>query len=144
MCGRICPHKKQCQGSCVRVLKGEPVSIGDLEALVFDMATKEGFSLLDCYKEEMFYNQNKNMQNKKVAIIGGGPAGLTCAAFLAKAGVKVKIYEKYDYLGGLLVHGIPEFRLSKDIVKKTVDMILDLGVEVEYNKELGKNLQLKD
>ena len=144
VCGRICPHKKQCEGSCVRGIKGEPVSIGDLEALVFDMATKEGFSLLDCYKEEMFYNQNKNMQNKKVAIIGGGPAGLTCAAFLAKAGVKVKIYEKYDYLGGLLVHGIPEFRLSKDIVKKTVDMILDLGVEVEYNKELGKNLQLKD
>lgn len=141
VCGRICPHTKQCQGSCIRGIKGEPVSIGELEAYAYDMATKEGMTLLDCYKEEM--EQNKN-NNKKVAIIGGGPAGLTCSAFLAKAGIKVTIYEKYDYLGGLLVHGIPEFRLSKDIVKKTIQMILDLGIEVKYNKELGKNLNLKD
>lgn len=141
VCGRICPHTKQCQGSCIRGIKGEPVSIGELEAYAYDMATKEGMTLLDCYKEEM--EQNKN-NNKKVAIIGGGPAGLTCSAFLAKAGIKVTIYEKYDYLGGLLVHGIPEFRLSKDIVNKTIQMILDLGVEVKYKQELGKNLNLKD
>ncbi len=141
VCGRICPHTKQCQGSCIRGIKGEPVSIGELEAYAYDMATKEGMTLLDCYKEEM--EQNKN-NNKKVAIIGGGPAGLTCSAFLAKAGIKVIIYEKYDYLGGLLVHGIPEFRLSKDIVNKTIQMILDLGVEVKYKQELVKNLNLKD
>lgn len=141
VCGRICPHTKQCQGSCIRGIKGEPVSIGELEAYAYDLATKEGMTLLYCYKEEM--EQNKN-NNKKVAIIGGGPAGLTCSAFLAKAGIKVTIYEKYDYLGGLLVHGIPEFRLSKDIVNKTIQMILDLGVEVKYKQELGKNLNLKD
>ena len=134
VCGRICPHTKQCQGSCIRGIKGNPVSIGELEAFTYDMATEEGMTLLDCYKDEI--EQNKLNNNKKVAIIGGGPAGLTCSAFLAKAGFKVTIYEKYDYLGGLLVHGIPEFRLSKDIVAKTVKMILDLGVEVKYNHEL--------
>ena len=142
VCGRICPHTKQCQGSCIRGIKGNPVSIGELEAFTYDMATKEGMTLLDCYKDEI--EQNKLNNNKKVAIIGGGPAGLTCSAFLAKAGFKVTIYEKYDYLGGLLVHGIPEFRLSKDIVAKTVKMILDLGVEVKYNHELGKNIILSD
>ena len=82
--------------------------------------------------------------NKKVAIIGGGPSGLTAAAFLAKEGIQVTIYEKYNYLGGLLVHGIPEFRLNKKIVEKTVKNILDLGIEVKYNKELGKDFELKD
>ena len=142
ICGRICPHMKQCQGSCIRGIKGKPVSIGELEAYVYDMATKEGYTLLDCYKDEMSNNSSNN--NKKVAIIGGGPAGITCAAFLAKKGIKVTIYEKHDYLGGLLVHGIPEFRLPKEIVTNTVKMILDLGVEVKYNKELGKNLILDD
>ena len=142
VCGRICPHTKQCQGSCIRGIKGEPVSIGELEAYAYDMATKEGMTLLDCYKDEMQENELNN--TKKVAVIGGGPSGLTCSAFLAKAGIKVTIYEKYDYLGGLLVHGIPEFRLSKDIVNKTIQMILDLGIEVKYNQELGKNLNLKD
>lgn len=142
ICGRICPHMKQCQGSCVRGIKSEPVSIGDLEAYVYDMATKQGFTLLDCYKEEI--EQNKENNSKKVAIVGGGPAGLTCAAFLAKSGIKVTIYEKHSYLGGLLVHGIPEFRLPKEIVQKTVEMILDLGIEVKYNSELNKNISLND
>lgn len=147
VCGRICPHKKQCQGSCIRGIKGEPVAIGDLEAFAFDKAiTEQGHSLLECYKNEIAENKEKNekLSNKKVAVIGGGPAGLTCSAFLAKSGIKVTIFEKYDYLGGLLVHGIPEFRLPKEIVKQTVDNILELGIEVKYNKELGKNLKLED
>lgn len=143
ICGRICPHKKQCQGSCVRGIKGEPVSIGELEAFTYDKAvTEQKHSLLECYKEQI--EKNKQNMSKKVAVIGGGPAGLTCSAFLAKNGIKVTIYEKYDYLGGLLVHGIPEFRLPKTIVKETVNNILELGIEVKYNQELGKNLEIKD
>lgn len=137
VCGRICPHEKQCQGSCVRGVKGEPVSIGELEAYVFDKVHELGYNLSDCYEK-------KEKTNKKVAIIGGGPAGLTCAGFLAKEGINVTIYDKYDYLGGLLVFGIPEFRLPKEIVKTTVKDILDLGGEVKYNKELGKDFELKD
>lgn len=140
VCGRICPHQKQCQGSCVRGIKGEPVAIGDLEAFAFDFMQDEENSLLNCYKEEL--KQNKS--SKKVAVIGGGPAGLTASAFLAKKGIQVTIYEKYNYLGGLLVHGIPEFRLPKEIVKKTVNKILKLGIQVKYNQQLGKNLFLKD
>lgn len=139
VCGRICPHQKQCQGSCVRAIKGEAVSIGDLEALCFDAMIEED-SLLNCYAEEM----QSNRTNKKVAIIGGGPAGLTASAFLAKRGIGVTIYEKYDYLGGLLVHGIPAFRLPKEIVQKTVDKILRLGIGVKYHHQLGKNLFLKE
>ena len=137
VCGRICPHDKQCQGSCVRGIKGEPVSIGELEAYTFDKAMELGYNLKNIY-------DNNEKTNKKVAIIGGGPAGLTCAAFLAKNGVNSTIYEKHDYLGGILKHGIPEFRLPKDILKKTIDNILDLGINVEYNKELGKNLNLDE
>lgn len=140
VCGRICPHKKQCQGSCVRGIKGEPVSIGDLEAFVFDSIIDERDSLLNCYGED----SKKNKSDKKVAIVGGGPSGLTAAAFLAKEGIAVTIYEKYDYLGGLLVHGIPEFRLPKEIVEKTVEKILRLGIQVKYKQQLGKNLLLKD
>ena len=142
ICGKICPHMKQCQGSCIRGIKGEPVSIGDIENYIYEKAEAENYSL----KDAMLTGEStsKNLSNKKVAIIGGGPAGLTCAAFLAKDGVDVTIYEKYDYLGGLLVHGIPEFRLPKTRVKETVKKILDLGIKVEYNKELGKNLNLKE
>lgn len=135
VCGRICPHNKQCQGSCVRGIKGESVSIGELEAFTFDKANELGYNLKDCYK-------TTQKRNKKIAVVGGGPAGLTCAAFLAKEGYKVTIYEKYDYLGGLLMFGIPDFRLSKDIVRETVENILNLGINVEYKQELGKNLSL--
>ena len=137
VCGKICPHEKQCQGSCVRGIKGEPVSIGELEAYIFDKAHELGYHLSDCYEKV-----EKN--DKKVAIIGGGPAGLTCAAFLAKEGYRVTIYEKYDYLGGLLMFGIPEFRLPKEIVENTVKDILDLGIEVKYNQEIEKDFTLKD
>ena len=96
VCGRICPHEKQCQGSCVRGIKGEPVSIGKLEAYTFDKAHELGYHLSDCYEKV-------EKKDKKVAVIGGGPAGLTCAGFLAKEGIQVTIYEKYNYLGGLLI-----------------------------------------
>lgn len=137
VCGRICPHEKQCQGSCVRGIKGEAVSIGELEAYAFDKAHELGYHLSDCYQKE-------EKIHKKVSVIGGGPAGLTCAAFLAKEGIKVTIYEKYDYLGGLLMFGIPDFRLPKEIVENTVRDILDLGIEVKYCQELGKDFTLKD
>lgn len=140
VCGRICPHQKQCQGSCIRGIKGEPVCIGELESFTFDSIIEERDSLLNCYAEEI----KKNKNDKKVAIIGGGPAGLTASAFLAKRGIKVTIYEKYDYLGGLLIHGIPEFRLPKDIVQKTVEKILRLGIEVKYNQQLGKDIFIQD
>ena len=141
VCGRICPHKKQCQGSCVRGIKGNPVSIGELEAFVFDKVTQEGTTLLELWKDDINSKRKENF-GKRVAVIVGVPAGLTCSAFLAKEGINVTIYEKYDYLGGLLVHGIPEFRLPKEKVKQTVENILQLGIEVKYNQELGKNITI--
>ena len=134
ICGRICPHTKQCEGSCVRGIKSDSVNIGELEAFIGDIAIKEN------YKISKISTENKN---KKIAIVGGGPAGLTASAFLLKNGYTVTLYEKYDYLGGLLVHGIPEFRLRKEIVKHTIQKIIDLGLEVKYNQELGINLKLK-
>ena len=136
ICGRICPHKKQCEGSCVRGIKGESVSIGELEAIIGDYGIDNN---LEIPKEI-----DNNLVNKKVAIIGGGPAGLTCAAFLARKGVQVTIYERYNFLGGLLMYGIPDFRLDKSIVKSTIQKILDLGIDIKYNQILGKNLKLED
>lgn len=142
ICGRICPHMKQCQGSCVRGIKENPVSIGELESFAYDKAKEKGYTLRDSF-EDIKEKSNTGL-NKKVAIIGGGPCGLTAAGFMAKEGIKVTIYERYNYLGGLLMYGIPEFRLSKDIVNKTIKDILDLGIEVQYNKELGKNLSISE
>ena len=136
ICGRICPHMKQCEGSCIRGIKGDPVQIGEIEAFVFDEALKNKW-----YKN---IQKTSEMQGKKIAVVGSGPAGLTCASFLARSGAEVNIYEKYDKLGGILRHGIPNFRLEKDILDKTIEAILDIGIKVEYNKELGKNLKLED
>ena len=133
ICGRICPHYKQCMGSCIRGIKGEPVNIGELEAFIGDIAIENNYKI-----------EKQDLENKKIAIIGGGPAGLTAAAFLAKKGNKVTIYEKYDYLGGLLMHGIPDFRLPREVIKKSIDKILNLGINVKYNQELGLNLNLED
>lgn len=138
VCGEICPHTKQCQGNCIRGIKGESVSIGEIESYVFQKVLEQNIQLKDVFKIE------ETLKNKNVAIIGGGPAGLTAAAFLVKNGIQVTIYEKYDYLGGLLVHGIPNFRLDKKIVEETVKRILDLGIKVQYRKELGKNLKLEE
>lgn len=137
ICGKICPHDKQCQGACVRGIKGEPVSIGGLENYAYERAYEQNYRLVDCY-------ETKEKKNKKVAIIGGGPSGLTCAAFLAKEGIDVTIYEKYKYLGGLLVFGIPNFRLNKSRVEEVINQILELGIKVEYEKELGRNLNLEE
>lgn len=135
VCGRICPHTKQCEGSCVRGIKSNPVSIGELEALVGDISIKENYKIPQ---------NNISNKNKKIAIIGGGPAGLTASAFLLKEGYSVTLYEKYNYLGGLLVHGIPEFRLPKNTVKDTIQKIIDLGLEVKYNMELGKDFSIQE
>ena len=141
VCGRICPHQKQCQGKCVRGIKGEPVSIGELEAYVGDFALENRDSLLNSYLKQ---GMPKETNNKKVAVVGGGPAGLTASAFLRKQGFQVTIYEKQNKLGGILQRGIPEFRLNKEIVQKTVAQILNLGIQVEYEKELGKNITLEE
>lgn len=134
VCGRICPHQKQCEGKCIRAYKGEPVSIGALEAYIGDLAIQNNWSIP---KKEILIQG-------KVAIIGSGPAGLTCAAFLRSQGIQVTIHEKHNYLGGLLRHGIPEFRLPKSILDDTIDKILELGIEVKLNQELGKNLTIED
>jgi len=134
ICGRICPHTKQCEGKCIRGYKGEPVNIGKLESTLGDLAITNNWNI----------PTSKETKKEKIAIIGSGPSGLTCAAFIKRAGYQVTIYEKHNYLGGLLRHGIPEFRLPKKILDETVNKILSLGIEVKLNQELGKNLQLSE
>ena len=132
VCSRICPHDKQCQGSCVRGIKQTPVSIGDMEAYIGDLAIKNNWKI-DKKSEE---------KNKKVAVIGGGPTGLTCSAVLARNGYQATIYEKHDKLGGIMVHGIPDFRLDREVLQKTIDKIVELGIEVKLNSELGQDYTL--
>lgn len=132
VCGRICPHEKQCQGSCVRGIKGEPVQIGNLEAYVFDVALQNG------YDEDI--SRTEELKGKKIAVVGGGPASLNCSAFLARAGADVTIFEKHDQLGGILRYGIPEFRLEREILDNTIQQILKLGVKVRSNQSLGKEI----
>lgn len=143
ICGRICPHQKQCQGKCIRGIKSIPVSIGEIEAMVGDWGLENGAEIFKKCFTPTLEDKNKN-SNKKAAIIGGGPSGLTAAAFLRKKGYKVTIYEKQKDLGGILKRGIPEFRLEKKIVDKVISQILSLGIEVYCEKELGKNLNLAD
>ena len=128
ICGRICPHEKQCQKTCIRGIKGDSVNIGQLEAFVGDLAIKNNWKIP--------HKRQQGYLDKKIAVIGGGPAGLTCAAFLAKEGYQVTIYEKNSELGGILSHGIPQFRLDKKVVKETVNKILELGIEVKTNIQL--------
>lgn len=136
VCGRICPHTKQCQGHCVRGIKGEPVNIGKIEAYVFDQAIKNGY--------DKKIKKSEILKGKKIAIIGSGPAGLSCSAFLAVQGADVTIYEKNSRLGGILTHGIPDFRIDKKVIESTIYSILNLGIKVEYQQELGKDITIEE
>lgn len=131
VCGRICPHYKQCMGSCVRGIKGESVQIGDIEAYISDYGLEHNL-IKNIEKTE-------ELKGKNIAVIGGGPAGLTASYFLAKAGANITIYEKHNSLGGILEHGIPEFRLDPKVLKKTVNSILSLEINVKYNVEVMTN-----
>lgn len=138
ICGRICPHTKQCQGSCIRGIKGDAVDIGSIEAFVGDYGIQNDIKITN-------FEEYKKI-DKKVAVIGSGPCGITCAATLKRLGVsKVTLFEKKNYLGGLLVHGIPEFRLPKDIVDSVYNKIItDLDIEVKLGVELGKDITIEN
>ncbi|MBE7057455.1 MAG: NADPH-dependent glutamate synthase [Ruminococcaceae bacterium] len=134
VCGRVCPQENQCEKYCVRGLKGEPVAIGRLERFVAD-----------------WHNKNSNVKpvahesnGHKVAVIGSGPSGLACAGDLAKKGYEVTVFEALHLAGGVLVYGIPEFRLPKAIVQKEIDTLKDLGVKVETNMVIGKILSIDE
>ena len=135
VCGRVCPQESQCEERCIRGIKGEPVSIGKLERFVADWSREHGI------KPKPSSDKNK----KKVAVIGSGPAGLTCAGDLAKMGYDVTIYEALHEPGGVLVYGIPEFRLPKDtVVKGEIDNIKSLGVKIKTNVIIGKSITIEE
>lgn len=130
ICGRVCPQESQCEGKCVRGIKGEPVSIGKLERYVADTAREMGIKPQGASEKK----------GKKVAVIGSGPSGLTCAGDLAKMGYDVKIFEALHKAGGVLVYGIPEFRLPKNaVVQKEIENVQSLGVEIETDCVIGKS-----
>ena len=134
VCGRVCTQETQCESKCTRGVKGEPVAIGRLERFVADWDIKHGEHKIE-----------KPVSNgKKVAIVGAGPAGLTCAGDLAKLGYEVTIFEAFHKAGGVLVYGIPEFRLPKAIVQKEVDNLEQLGVKVMTNMVIGKVLSIDE
>ena len=134
VCGRVCPQETQCESKCVRGIKGEAVGIGRLERFVADWHNSH------CTEAPQVPEQNGH----KVAIVGSGPSGLTCAGDLAKLGYKVTVFEALHLAGGVLVYGIPEFRLPKSIVQKEVDTLKALGVDVETNVVIGKTLTVDE
>ena len=134
VCGRVCPQENQCEGKCVRGIKGEPVAIGRLERFVADYYRENSKEKLEITKKN----------GHKVAIIGSGPSGLTTAGDLAKMGYSVTIFEALHLAGGVLVYGIPEFRLPKDIVKSEIDNLIDLGVEIKTNMVIGKVITIDE
>lgn len=135
VCGRVCPQESQCEGKCIRGIKGEPVSIGKLERFVADWAREAGIRPEGA----------KELNGKKVAVIGSGPAGLTCAGDLAKLGYEVTIFEALHEAGGVLVYGIPEFRLPKEeVVKKEIENVKSLGVKIETNVIVGKSVTIDE
>ena len=135
VCGRVCPQESQCEGKCIRGIKGEPVSIGKLERFVADWARENGIKP-EGAKEKL---------GKKVAVIGSGPAGLTCAGDLAKMGYDVTIFEALHEAGGVLVYGIPEFRLPKEkVVAKEIENVKSLGVKIETNVVVGKSVTIDE
>lgn len=135
VCGRVCPQESQCEGECIRGIKGEPISIGKLERFVADWARENGIKP----------NPAKEKLGKKVAVIGSGPAGLTCAGDLARLGYDVTIFEALHEAGGVLVYGIPEFRLPKeDVVAKEIANVEALGVKIEKNVIIGKSVTIDE
>ena len=135
VCGRVCPQESQCEGKCILGIKGEPVSIGKLERFTADWARENNIAPVPA----------KEKKGKKVAVIGSGPAGLTCAGDLAKMGYDVKIFEALHEAGGVLVYGIPEFRLPKQtVVAHEVDNVKKLGVEIETNVIIGKSITIDE
>ena len=135
VCGRVCPQESQCEGKCIRGIKGEPISIGKLERFVADWAMENGIKPAGC--------GTKN--GKRVAVIGSGPAGLTCAGDLARLGYDVTIFEALHEPGGVLVYGIPEFRLPKTrVVAKEIENVKSLGVKIETNVVVGKSVTIDE
>ena len=133
ICGRVCPQETQCEGTCIRGIKGDPISIGKLERFVADYSREHGY----------VPKKPETTNGKKVAIIGSGPAGLTCAGDLAKLGYEVTIFEALHEPGGVLTYGIPEFRLPKDeVVQKEIDNVRKLGVKIECNVVIGKSVTI--
>jgi glutamate synthase (NADPH/NADH) small chain len=135
ICGRVCPQEIQCEGKCVRALKGASVGIGRLERFCADWAAKND------HKNDA---ETAEPNGIKVAVVGSGPAGLTCAGDLAKKGFDVTIYEALHTAGGVLVYGIPEFRLPKDIVRSEIDALRDLGVKIELNTVIGRTITIDE
>lgn len=134
ICGRVCPQEKQCESKCVRGIKGEAVAIGYMERFVADY-------YMENYKDKPMEIEKNGM---KIAIVGSGPAGITCAAELAVKGYDVTLFEALHELGGVLVYGIPEFRLPKKLVKDEINRILKLGVRVNKNVIVGKSITIED
>ena len=135
ICGRVCPQESQCEGKCIRGIKGEPVSIGKLERFVADWASENNIKPVVTAEKK----------GKKVAVIGSGPSGLTCAGDLAKMGYDVTIFEALHEAGGVLVYGIPEFRLPKEkVVAKEIENVKALGVKIETNVVVGKAITIDE
>jgi len=135
VCGRVCPQESQCEGKCIRGIKGEPISIGKLERFVADYASQNGVKPTGATEKK----------GQKVAVIGSGPAGLTCAGDLAKMGYDVTIFEALHQPGGVLVYGIPEFRLPKEkVVAKEIENVKLLGVKIETNVVVGKSITVDE
>ncbi len=133
VCGRVCPQESQCEGKCIRGIKGEPVSIGKLERFVADWSREHGIVPAG----------SGSRNGKKVAVVGSGPSGLTCAGDLAKLGYEVTIFEALHEPGGVLLYGIPEFRLPKDTVVKTeIENVKKLGVKIETDVVIGKSVTI--
>lgn len=142
VCGRVCPQESQCEALCVRGIKGEPVGIGRLERFAADYAMKVESETAGNSKTEVDNKVSKN--GIKIGIVGAGPAGLACAGDLAQMGYNVTIFEALHEPGGVLVYGIPEFRLPKEIVRKEIDKLLELGVEIKNNFIVGKTMTLDE
>ncbi len=134
VCGRVCPQESQCESKCVRGIKGEPVGIGRLERFVADWHNEHFAGKVEVPAPN----------GHKVAVVGSGPAGLTCAGDLAKKGYKVTVFEALHLAGGVLVYGIPEFRLPKAIVQKEVETLKALGVDIETNVVIGKTITIDE